>query len=641
MKIPFFDLFKKSIPRFQTRPVHPRPVPTRPSPVAKAEGDRLSKTVMPNITRTVAPEETSEAVTLEAPVAKPRTVSFGPAKKKGNKDLPPAVALALEPRVERAVSLELSDIVPQLPAGLAKPLESLDSSRRILLKASELEKGMAAGKPSVSLGSICQQAPEIFMRPVAATDTTQIALPFNKVLEAIMQMQVRRDQLRDQAVPQVETPFLKATLEDNERFGLPSEPPQTWEMPPMRLEPATAETIAAAEPETMFREKFIPTPQTADQGPDTPLRIPLVDDAAKENAIAPGDVAGKAAPERILFQLPPKETGVPASERVPASCGPPVSTPLPRPPEPTRIPFKIPSKTPSAEGPPKRPVSVSMPTMGDRERHAEKKISLALKPILQNLPVFELTADPKEAPEHARIEFPFSLIESQLITGRVVVSPALFEKSLPPDCRRFFSAKDLQMPVSLPLQEVLKNLPSEALQMRADQEERETAETFETPFSTTAEEDAKRFKIDPAPIAKSTVVEEAPPLAGAAPDAKSVIAQASQLPGVRACAMSFADGLSLAGNLPAEIGAEALCAIAPSLLERIETHVRDTQIGDFKAMTLHCAKSTVTFFRRANVCLAALHANGELTPSVREQLARMLEGISRIYSQPEVTHVHH
>ena len=49
------------------------------------------------------------------------------------------------------------------------------------------------------------------------------------------------------------------------------------------------------------------------------------------------------------------------------------------------------------------------------------------------------------------------------------------------------------MPVMLPLQEVLKNLPNDALRMRDDQEEREVGEVIETPFSTTAAEDAKRF----------------------------------------------------------------------------------------------------------------------------------------------------
>ena len=88
---------------------------------------------MPNTTRAVTTQETSENATaalnegtFESPSVTPRAISFGP-KKKAVKDLPPAVALALEPRVERAISLDLADVLNRLPEGTTKPLESLGS----------------------------------------------------------------------------------------------------------------------------------------------------------------------------------------------------------------------------------------------------------------------------------------------------------------------------------------------------------------------------------------------------------------------------------------------------------------------------------------------------------------------------------
>ena len=667
MKIPFLDRFKKGGAR-RKESVPDSFHTSKPAAISKPGGERLSKTVMPNATRMVSVQDSSETVSsalsesaFESPADTPRAISFGPKRKSAvgrNKDLPPAVALALEPKVERAISLELADIIRQLPPGLTKPIESLDGSRRILLKASELEKKMSAGKPTVSLGSIYHQAPEIFLRTVAPSDTTEIELPFDKVLAAFMQMQVRRDQVRDEAVPQVETPFLQATLEDNERFGVPNEPTETSAKPPVRVEPATARTISRAEPEPVVSEKFFPTPATAEaiaaahpesaaaservtpaspSQPGKPLRIPLAKEPGRKSS-----ATSKAAPERIPFHLPPKGTGAPASERVPASCGPPVSTNLSPPSAAARIPFDI--AAPHIEMP-KKPAVVAPPPTTEAPVGEDKKISLALKTVLQSLPVFELSGDPKEVADDARVEFSFSLIHSQLANGRVAVPPELFEEALPSDCRRFFTAKNLQMPVLLPLQEVLKNLPADALLMREDQEEREIGETIETPFSATAAEDAKRFGkspesilAEPTPI-PTTTEPAAPAPAEPALDAKSVVAQASQLPGVGACSLCFADGLSLAGNLPAEIGAEALCAIAPALLERIQTHVADTVIGDLSAVTLHCAKSTLTFLKHANICLAALHTNGELTIDVRDELGRMLVELSRTYSLPEASHV--
>jgi hypothetical protein len=666
MKIPFLKRFKKGGGAAKQTGWGVNQTP-KPSPISKPEGERLSKTVMPNVSRTLSTDQMSESAssalnegTFEAPSAAPRTVSFGPTKKNAagrSKDLPPAVAFALEPRVERAISLELADVLKQIPAGLTKPLESLDKSRRILVKASELEKKMALGKPTVSLGSLHHQAPEIFLRPVAADDTTEIALPFDKVLEAFMQMQVRRDQVSDDAVPQVETPFLQVTLEDSEKFGVPNEPLKASTKPAVRAEAATTGPIAAAEPEANS-ERFMPIPATAaaiaaahpeeaaasevarvPQPPaesEKPLRIPL---AKQPEGKEKSGRASKAAPERIPFHLPPKGTGAPASERVPASSGPPVSTASP-PSSAARIPFQM---APGMHLPQKPPLIPPTPT-NEEVGGDDKKISLALKPILQSLPVFELSGDPKEVPDEARIELSFSLIHSQLSSGRIAIAPELFERALPADSRRFFTAKNLQVPVLLPLQEVLKNLPPDALQMRGDQEEGEVGETIETPFSTTAAEDAKRFGKSPQSIAPpEPKVAATEPAAIPAPapelDAKSMVRQVCALDGVSACSLCFTDGLSLAGNLPTKLGAEAVCAMAPSLIERIEPHLGGTELGGLRALTLHCTNSTLTFFRHSNVCLAALHKNGDLTGEVRTELHRLLVELSRTYSQTKTSHV--
>ena len=134
---------------------------------------------------------------------------------------------------------------------------------------------------------------------------------------------------------------------------------------------------------------------------------------------------------------------------------------------------------------------------------------MGLTSILQALPAFQLSGDTKEVPEDVRIEFPFSLIESQLATGRVALTPKVFEELLPQGYRHLFSAKEPDTLVALPLEEVLKNLPGTSLRLRDDQEENEVAgSNFNTPFSVKAAEDAKRLKINSDPIAKQS---SAPP----------------------------------------------------------------------------------------------------------------------------------
>ena len=224
----------------------------------KAPEERLSKTVMPNSTRTIAPQDPLRAAAANptapntATIAKtgPRMISVGATPPPlQTKDLPPAIALALEPKVERAISLQLSDILGQIPAGYIKSEESFDPTRRVLLKAVEIEKGMAARSPSVALTSIYEQIPEIFLRSVAITDTARIALPFDKVLDQFNRVQVRRDQLRDNTVPQVDTPFRLVAMEESAKFGTTIDPLQTSALPPVKVQAATAEALAAAEPE--------------------------------------------------------------------------------------------------------------------------------------------------------------------------------------------------------------------------------------------------------------------------------------------------------------------------------------------------------------------------------------------------------
>jgi len=622
MTIPFLSFLKKvkdqSLAKKERSVAAPKPV----APLEKPSSERFSKTVMPNATRTWPPQDPFEMAA--------RSSAMG--------GLPPAVALALEPMVERVISLELADVAAQLPADYIKPIESIDGTRRILLKASEVERGMASGKPAVSLATIYQQVPEIFLRSISPIDEAQVQLPFKKVLEQFTSLQVRSDQERHQAVPQVETPFLKVTLEDNTRFGTTIEAVETADLPPVRVEPATAEAFAAAEPEA------------AGNG--------WLQRPTSENI--------SAMPTRIPFRLLPNGTGGPAPESVPASSGPSVPTSFPAARAPTRIPFKM--TAPSDDLRPKHEpwltaeslaASAETPVAPATESKAEVKITLALKPILQGLPPFQLSGDPGNVPAEAQIELPFSLIEPQLAAGRITVTPEVFAAGLPAEYRSLFKVGEAA-DVMVPLHEVLKNLPAASLRMRDDQEEQDAGANFATPFSAKAEEDAKRFHIAGTAVAKPIVTpvaagEEAQaaavlvrklfdlpprsPLQVALEtdeklDAKGVVAHVNKLAGVTACALMFGDGLSLAGSLPAEYETEGLCAMAPSLMQRIENQMVETKLGALQGMTLSCVQGAITFFMHENLCLAALHASGDLTSEVREKLARAVHELSRKYSHP-------
>jgi predicted regulator of Ras-like GTPase activity (Roadblock/LC7/MglB family) len=202
-------------------------------------------------------------------------------------------------------------------------------------------------------------------------------------------------------------------------------------------------------------------------------------------------------------------------------------------------------------------------------------------------------------------------------------------------------------PVGLPLEEVLKNLPAAILKLRDDQETIKLDKDFETPFFLRAQEDARRFAPKPdEKISKETSKHPtAESKAEAAPavekiDPKEIVAKANALTGVRACAITFSDGLSLAGELPEDVEADGLCAMAPPMLERIEQHVNETKLGQLMAMTLYASNSSISFFARGNLCLTALH-DQPLAPGVRSFLAELVEKLSKTYAQPETPNVDH
>jgi predicted regulator of Ras-like GTPase activity (Roadblock/LC7/MglB family) len=675
MQVPFLDLYLKLRDKVRalrgSATIESEPAPRSTIAVAKPEGERLSKTVLPNMTRKIAaPESVSAAAGVMSPpqgpiqtVSRARSVASPTAAWSWKS--PGAIALGEEPKTDRSISIRLGDILNKLPVGSIKSRETIDCDRHILLRASEIEKGMSEGKPTVALASIYQQVPEIFVQRPTPDDSTEVALPFQTILAQLMTLQVRSDQVRDDIVPQVETPILQVTLEDTERFGTTIEPLQTSPLPPVRVEAATAKSIAAAQPEATVSEKV--KPRVA-----RPV-ISLIDPPLAKREPPPPNIPLTPPPRpKIPIDLPPNGTGESASEIVPALSGPPVPTVSPPP-----IPV-VPSFRVTAPSEDIRPKFIRIPGTEPREeaafaskvaaaREGERKIALSLPAVLHELPAFQLNGSPVAVPEDARVELPLSLIEPQLASGRVVVSPTLLQKAMPEDYRALLKIDPVETPIVLPLQEVLKNLPAGVLRMRPDQEEVEIGEEIETTFSIKAEEDAKRFRgevaavVEPAepptePAVASEKSQPSVPNQPSAPsqrnepskpqpeeklDDKVVLAHANALPGVASCAILFADGLALAGKLPAELNADGLCAMLPSVLQKIDKHLLETKLGALSALTLHVGKAPLTFIQRGKICLAALHAESELPSASRDQLVSMVEQLSNTYSEEEPAHVDH
>src|SRR5262249_45852612 len=485
---------------------------------SKPNDQRLSKTVMPSGTRARIALDPFGAGS-QPPMA---PTPFGAGSQ-------PTITPTITPEREvgRTLSFHLSDILNRLPCGAVKSETDSDRGSGILLKGSDVEKGMAEGKPSVPLSSIYQQAPEIFVTGIGPGDVTPVLLPYARVLEQFSNFEVRKDQEHDDDLPQLDTPILQVTMEDTERFGTEIEPLQTSIQPPMKVEPAVAKTLAEAEPEPAVLKLAKPSQSGAEtlqaRRPKMLLRdlealtlSPAASPATPQTR--PRDAVATPAPKKIPFHLPPNGTGAPAAEKVPASSGTPVPTLETDPRSTIATTGKEPGEQVAPTKPPSPPLMVRAPSNDIRPKFrlvpgiepsareglvvqpapepatGESKIALPLQMILGELPGFQLNGSPTNVPDDVNVEFPLSLIEPQLASGKVNVPSRLFERSVPEAYRTLFVIDPNEKPVTLRLQQIIKQLPQTALRTRADQEEVTVTETFETPFSIKAEEDEKRLQ---------------------------------------------------------------------------------------------------------------------------------------------------
>src|SRR5437762_8510895 len=216
-----------------------------------------------------------------------------------------------------------------MPNGYLKPHESFDTTRRVTLRSAEVEKGLAAGRPSISIAAIYQQVPEIFLHTVQPSDTAVVMLPAKKVIDELSHLRVREDQTAEPIMAQVETPFLKMMVEESAKFGTQLAPYTPAELPPLPEPVSGASAAAESAPVAAIRPPPPSWPaQPAPVAPATSRTIPqprIQTEPTRDGSMARITSVTPSAPaENKLAKSLPIGTGGPAFPRVPASSGPPV-----------------------------------------------------------------------------------------------------------------------------------------------------------------------------------------------------------------------------------------------------------------------------------------------------------------------------
>jgi predicted regulator of Ras-like GTPase activity (Roadblock/LC7/MglB family) len=415
--------------------------------------------------------------------------------------------------------------------------------------------------------------------------------------------------------------------------------------------------------------------------------------------------AEKSSPEpTILTQTTSENSGKEAVPEAPSieqqSASLPVTplsvSPTPKQPEPSAEPTAQPAKTASTTdsdqaGPLEghQPPTVRATTASGKIRFpdltadsAKTEIRLRLGPILSNFPLnLEQPSIPALSETEAEMVLPLEVIQSQLANGRVVVSAGMFCRALPNDLRPFFDHIEPTAEIPIPLREIFLHLPPEAIKLREDQEIDCPRATIQTPFSTQAEEDAKRLGQGgalggaPAPPGPEPILDKeetpasneaattapvyssdalpadvgeqqvpSPPsrflseipvnvdsdklrsifMTDEALDLPKTISMVGELPGLRACLLNTVDGLKLTGNLDDQNQEQAISALMPALFQQAQSKLASARLGTLETITLSCGQGQLSTFIQGNFCLTVLHDNRPFKPGVREKVQAVI-----------------
>jgi hypothetical protein len=305
-----------------------------------------------------------------------------------------------------------------------------------------------------------------------------------------------------------------------------------------------------------------------------------------------------------------------------------------------------------------------------------QNVRVALSPILRHLPPeLNRTALHNVAGSNTEIELPFELIQSQLPNGRVTVPVSIFLKALPETVRSAFGEVDQSTQVPIPLREIFRHLPSDALPLRADQEVDDVRDPIDTPFTMTAREDAERFRNAASTAGQSekdsaqlefgdSVKKEAPEAPADVPetavstiptkpvpdfsslqsifltdeqlDMPTVIGKISTMPGLQTALLHTADGRRLSGEVGDEQFERTALTLFPVLFGQVKKQLDEQEYIGLETLTLCWRQEQISVFSDGRLCLSVRHSCRPFKPGVREKLSLIFSRLAEALSSSEI-----
>jgi hypothetical protein len=252
---------------------------------------------------------------------------------------------------------------------------------------------------------------------------------------------------------------------------------------------------------------------------------------------------------------------------------------------------------------------------------------------------------------------------------------SIFLEALPETVRAAFGEVDRSTQVPIPLKEIFRHLPSDALPLRSDQEVDELGDPIDTPFTTTAREDAEKFR-NPAAVPEKSekestqlefndsanseraevrldtpqpeipaVVTKAEPdfsslqtlfLTDERLDLPTIINKITALPGLQSALLHTADGRRLNGALGDERFESATLALLPALFRDIRTKLDECECTGLETLTFCWRQDQISVFSDGRLCLSVRHSRRPFKPGVREKLSLIFSRLAEALSSSEI-----
>jgi predicted regulator of Ras-like GTPase activity (Roadblock/LC7/MglB family) len=552
------------------------------------------------------------------------------------------------------IEIPLAAVVNALPMDLkAKLIETPSPEKLIFLQVETVINQLAFGSVKITFGELRQLAPGTFVNGANSLyDNRQINLPLNEILTRINPALLARRP----AVQKVEVAEDIAGPFGGHGRGV------TFTAHPLKTPVSSAATPARS------GASALPTPPVRQTKPISPVNL--------APPAAPPVPAPRPAP-------PAAPTSLPKSE--PIAFSPRQSAPMVAP-----VPFAEPSKpapngnngngngNSNGNGSPALPpfkftaAPVPPPAAPVPPLEAQPTFSVTLKELAENWPNEIIGEIFQAGLANASVPLPLGLVEPGLKRGRVTMAWKDLRRLVNPNSPAS-PGDDLELSLSLKviapafLAAQKKLLARSQPKIAVSEEIPNLFFGFPQP-ETPAPPAPPAFRPNPLPPTRNPLAESSIPAAnnpqnpnlqkvtdtnlfslnGAAPDdsnlfqrtpmpatdflsrqmqPKDVVEQALALPGVAGAVVALADGLRVAGQVPAEFNADTVAAFLPQIYERVNQSTRELRMGQLNNVSFTVGNVPWKIFRVNSIYFATFGRAGETFP--KSQLALLATGLDR------------